>query len=125
VWLPAQGNSERQRDNGTEYLNQRFKNFLHDKGVEHQTSAPYTPEQNNAAERLNWTIMERVRAMLVNSQLPRQLWAEAAVTANYLRNRAPTTAAPTKTPWELLYGTKPDVAHLQLNPHVQYAVSKR
>jgi transposase InsO family protein len=79
-------------------MNQRFRNFLHDKGVEHQTSAPYTPEQNGAAERLNRTILERTRVMLEDSQLPRQLWAEAAVTASYLQNRAPTAATPPKTP---------------------------
>jgi transposase InsO family protein len=79
-------------------VNQRFRIFLHDKGVEHQTSVPYTPEQNGATERLNRIIMERTRAMLEDSQLPRQLWAEAAVTASYLRNRAPTAAAPAKTP---------------------------
>jgi transposase InsO family protein len=51
-------------DKGSEYVNQRFRSFPHDKGVEHQRSAPYTPEQNGAAERLNRTISELTRAML-------------------------------------------------------------
>ena len=35
--------------------------LLQGKGVVHQTTAPYTPEQNGAAERLKRTLMEQVR----------------------------------------------------------------
>lgn len=100
-------------DNGTEYVNKELSDFLKDRGIVHQKSAPYTPEQNGAAERLNRTILERVRAMLHDAQLPKSLWAEAAVTANYLRVRAPTAAA-TCTPFELFYKRKPNISHLRV-----------
>ncbi|KAJ9520180.1 hypothetical protein QJQ45_030103 [Haematococcus lacustris] len=40
-------------DNGTEYVNSRMKEYCSSKGIVHQHSAPYSPQQNGAAERLN------------------------------------------------------------------------
>ena len=100
-------------DRGGEYLNANLAEFLHSKGIQHQTTAPYTPEQNGAAERLNRTLVERVRAMLLDANLPHKLWAEAMVTANYIRNRSPTTSK-ARTPWEHFFNEKPDVAHLRV-----------
>jgi transposase InsO family protein len=37
---------------------------LHECGIERQTSAPYTPQQNGVAERANRTIMECARSMI-------------------------------------------------------------
>jgi len=100
-------------DRGGEYLNHSLLSYFASKGVLHQTTAPYTPEQNGAAERLNRTLMERVRAMLLNASLQPELWAEAVVTANYIRNRSPTSKS-AKTPWECLTGNKPDVSGMRV-----------
>jgi hypothetical protein len=99
-------------DGGGEYVNHELDGYFRSKGIRHQQTVRYTPEQNGAAERLNRTLMERVRAMLEDSQLSDQLWAEAVVTANYIRNRSPVTGQ-TKTPWELFHGSKPDVGQLR------------
>lgn len=40
-------------DNGTEYINKRVQSLLLDNGIQHQTTIPYTPEQNGRAERKN------------------------------------------------------------------------
>ena len=98
-------------DNGSEYLNHTLGSFFADRGVAHQTTMRYTPEQNGAAERLNRTLLDRVRAMLADSGLSKQLWAEAAMTASHLRNRSP-AAKRDRTPWELFFGHKPDVSQL-------------
>jgi hypothetical protein len=45
-------------DNGGEFVSKKFDNFLHDSGIQRQTSAPYTPQQNGVVERTNRTIME-------------------------------------------------------------------
>ena len=42
-------------DNGTEYTNKKFEDYLADCGIQHQKTAPYTPEQNGVAERMNRT----------------------------------------------------------------------
>ena len=100
-------------DRGGEYLSKELAQFFADKGIQHQLTAPYTPEQNGAAERLNRTLMERVRAMLHDMQLEPQLWEEAVMAANYARNRSPSLTR-VKTPWELLMGSKPDVSMLRV-----------
>ena len=100
-------------DNGGEYVNDALKDYLGKKGVLPETTVPYTPQQNGAAERLNRTIMERVRAMLVDAGLKPFLWAEAACTANYLRVVSPASGR-SKTPWELFHGCKPDVSDLRV-----------
>ena len=100
-------------DRGGEYMSHELAQYFTDKGIQHQLTAPYTPQQNGAAERLNRTLMERVRAMLQDMQLPQHLWAEAVVAANYARNRSPSLDR-TQTPWELLMGSKPDVSMLRV-----------
>ena len=107
-------------DGGGEYVNAEMDALFRSKGIRHQKTVRYTPQQNGAAERLNRTLMERVRAMLSDSALPNNLWAEAVVTANYIRNRSPVTGA-SKTPWELFHGSKPDVSKLRTFGACAYA----
>lgn len=76
-------------DNGTEYVNKGLEEFLKKEGVKHQTTVPYIPQQNGLAERLNRTIVERARTMLVDAELEKPFWAEAVSAAVYLINRSP------------------------------------
>jgi hypothetical protein len=69
--------------------------------------------RNGVAERLNRVLMEEARAMLVESETPNDMWAEAVVTANYTRNRT-SVSAHGKTPWEAFHGKKPNVSHLRV-----------
>ena len=107
-------------DNGSEYVNTELGTYFGRKGVVHETTVPYTPEQNGAAERLNRTLMERARAMLADAELPDHLWAEAVATAHFIRVRSP-TAGKDKTPWELFYGRKPDVSMMRTFGALAYA----
>ena len=107
-------------DGGGEYINNKLEEFFSSKGIQHQKTVPYTPQQNGAAERLNRTLNERVRAMLEDSQLPDELWAEAATTACYIRNRSPVSGE-SKTPWQLFHGSKPDVKMLRTFGATAYA----
>ena len=77
-----------------------------------ERTAPYTPEQNGIAERMNRTILEKTRAMLRHSGLPLTMWTHAAQTAAYLRNRCTTNGLDT-TPFERFFGKKPNLAHLR------------
>jgi hypothetical protein len=99
-------------DRGSEYVNADLAVYFWEKGVAHETTARYFPEQNGVAERLNRVLMEKARAMLVESGLPDEMWAEAVVTANYTRNRTPVTLHG-ETPWEAFHGKKPNVSHLR------------
>jgi hypothetical protein len=77
-----------------------------------QMETHYTPQQNGKAERLNRTLMEKVRAMLADSGLPKPLWGEAIVTATLLRNLSPFKDND-KTPYEMFYGKAPNIARLR------------
>ncbi|KAL1448085.1 hypothetical protein WDU94_013979 [Cyamophila willieti] len=102
-------------DNGTEYVNNKFKNYLAQNGILLNTSAPYTPEQNGLAERLNRTLLEKARSMLFQSGLEEKFWAEAIATAVYLKNVLPTQALQDKkTPEEVWCGRKPNLKHLKV-----------
>lgn len=101
-------------DNGKEYCNSIFENFLHKHGIEHQTSAPYSPQQNGLAERMNRTLVERAKCMLFDAQLAKQFWAEALAAAAYVINRSPTKSINGKTPMELWTGKKPNLSNLRV-----------
>ena len=50
-------------DRGGEFLSTEFMRFMNSKGIEHQLTAPYTPQQNWVAERTNRTIAGAARAL--------------------------------------------------------------
>src|SRR6267154_3649460 len=93
-------------DNGKEYINNELLTWCKDKGIEIQTTAPYTPEQNGVAERFNRTLTELACAMIIARDLPEFLWAEAVAHAAYLRNHVPTRALEGATPEKIWSGTK-------------------
>ena len=107
-------------DNGGEFTSTKFQSYLKSCGVRHELTIPKTPEQNGAAERLNRTLVETTRAMLLDAKLSQKFWAEAVSTATYLRNRSPTTALQNSTPHEAWHGSKPCVNHLRVFGSMTY-----
>lgn len=101
-------------DNGTEYMNKDVSKFLTDCGIRHQTSTPYTPEQNGLAERMNRTLVERAKCMLFDANLDKGFWAEAVATAAYIINRSPSKVLEEQTPEEKWSGKKPNLAHMKI-----------
>lgn len=101
-------------DNGKEYCNNMFLKCLADSGIKHQTSTPYTPEQNGLAERMNRTLVERAKAMLFDANLKKEYWAEAVATAAYIVNRSPSRVLAEVTPFEKWSGKKPNISHLKI-----------
>ena len=63
-------------DNGGEYRGQ-FEEYCRSKGIRLEFTVLKTLELNGLAERMNRTIMERVRSMLAHAKLPKTFWAEA------------------------------------------------
>lgn len=100
-------------DNGKELVNEKLKKWASAKGIEVETSAPYSPSQNGVAERFNRTLLELARAMLIAKSLPTFLWTEAVNHATWIRNRAPTRALKGTTPFEAWHGKKPNVSYLR------------
>ena len=109
-------------DNGGEYCSEEFKDYLKSKGIRHELAAPYSPQQNGVAERMNRTLVEAARSMLAHANLPEYYWAEAVATAVHIKNRTPTTALKEdKTPFEMWYEKKPNVTNLKVFGCVAYA----
>ncbi|PLW38782.1 hypothetical protein PCASD_12562 [Puccinia coronata f. sp. avenae] len=99
-------------DNGGEFVNNQFLSLFSDHGIQHLTTAPYTPQQNPFAERGNRTTIEKARAMLATAGMPLQWWGEAVITSVYLENRSPDSSIQFKSPYELWHGAAPDLSHL-------------
>ena len=97
-------------DRGGEYLSAEFDQYLKDQGIERQLTVHHSPQQNGVAERLNRTLVEHARAMLLARELPKYLWAEAINYATWLKNRLPSRAIPGHTPYDLIHKTKPNLA---------------
>ena len=89
-------------DNGGEYLSKEFRAYLKSKGIHHELTVPYSPEQNGVAERMNRTLMEMARSMMAHAGLLDRYWAEAVDAAAYIRNRTTTSSIKgCKTPYEV------------------------
>lgn len=101
-------------DNGREFVNKRFDNLLQENGIVRQLTVPYSPQQNGVAERANRTLVEMARSLLIHSGMTESLWAEAVMTACYIRNRSPTAALDRITPYEAWSGKKPNVSHMRI-----------
>ena len=99
-------------DRGTEFVNESLLSWLREQGIEVQMTAGYSPAQNGAAERLNRTLVELGRAMMIARDVPNYLWKYALQHAAYIHEWAPTKALPGTTPYEAWNGIKPNVAHL-------------
>ena len=84
-------------DGGGEYTSNEVREYCRRKGIRQEITPPETPQWNGKAERLNRTIIERVRCMLLDSGVEHHLWAEAVMTAAYLYNRTPNKALGGKT----------------------------
>ena len=76
-------------DNGGEFCSHVFDDYCAQEGIVRHHTTPYTPQQNDVAERMNRTIISKARSMLSNARINMRFWAEAANTACYLINMSP------------------------------------
>ena len=74
-------------DHGREFENTDFEDYYNEHGIDHNFSAPKTPQQNEVVERKNRTLKEMTRTMLNENNLPKYFWAEAVNTSCYDLNR--------------------------------------
>uniref|UniRef100_A0A2N9IQ42 Integrase catalytic domain-containing protein n=1 Tax=Fagus sylvatica TaxID=28930 RepID=A0A2N9IQ42_FAGSY len=99
-------------DRGREYLSDQFKDLCEEKGIRRQLTISNTPQQNGVAERRNRTLLDMVRSMMAQANLPISFWGDALLTAAYILNRVPSQSV-SSTPYELWKGQKPNLEHLR------------
>jgi transposase InsO family protein len=99
-------------DGGGEYIAGALQQYLRDKGIKHEMTTPDTPQHNGVAERMNRTLLDKVRAMLTDATLPETYWYDAIRYAAHIHNVTPTQALDGMTPEEAWSGNKPDVSDI-------------
>jgi transposase InsO family protein len=57
-------------DNGGEYTSKEFVNFCKYVGIKRELTTPYNPQQNSATAQKNITILEAVKTMIHDQDLP-------------------------------------------------------
>lgn len=95
-----------QTDWGGEF--RTFTSYLKDNGIGHRVTCPHTSEQNGIIERKHRHIVELGLTLIAHSSMPLVYWDDAFNTATYLINRLPTPVLDGQSPYEKLFGTKPD-----------------
>lgn len=113
-----------QSDNGGEYVNIEFDNLLREEGIQRRLTVPRTPQQNGVAEKMNRTLVEMARCMLLNSDLSISFWAEALDTACYIRNRCPTSALNGDIPYERWCQRQVNIHYLRRFGEKAYVLDK-
>lgn len=98
-------------DGAKEYV--ALQNDLGGDGMNKSFSPPYTPELNGIAERVNRTMVEAARSLLIQADLPRCLWPFALKHVIYVRNLVPHSAIGT-TPFSVLTDEKPSLKHVRV-----------
>ena len=115
-------------DGGPEYVSERTKEFMRSKGIKRELTNPDTPQENGVSERKNRTLNDKTRTSLHEfrvaakhnlehreNPLPTHLWEDAIRYALWVENRTPNQSLPPdKTPFELYFGNKPDLAPLRV-----------
>ena len=71
-------------DNGGEYVSNELLHICSQSGIQVQHLVPYTPQQNDVAERKNWSLKEMTTCMLESKKLDTNLWAEEMHAAAYI-----------------------------------------
>lgn len=99
-------------DNGGEFANEKFEKYCTERGINHEYTNTFSPEQNGTIERYNQTVADGARTMLKDSGLHSSFWPEAMLHFTYTWNRL-CHKNQSKTPYELFGGFKPSVRHLR------------
>ena len=100
-------------DRGGEYLSQEFAHYLKECGIISQLTPPGTPQWNGVSERRNRTLLDMVRSMMSQTDLPTSFWGFALETAAFILNRIPSKSVQ-KTPYEMWTGKRPSLSFLKI-----------
>lgn len=94
-------------DNETECIS--LFTFL---GIIHQSSCPYTLQQNGTVERKHKHILNTARELRFQSGMSIKFWGNCIKTEAYLINRIPIAVLQGKSPYEMLHEKEPNIKHM-------------
>jgi len=100
-------------DRGGEYMSHEFDDHLKSCGVVPQLTPLGMSQRNSVLERRNWTLLDMVRSMMSQTDLPLSFWGYCLETAAFTLNRVPSKSVE-KTPHEMWTGKKPSLSFLKI-----------
>lgn len=110
-------------DNGTEFFQENCGSIFKQYGIIHQRSVAGTPQQNGRVERKHRHLVETTRAIKIHASLLDKFWGSCILATTYIINRLPSSVLKWKSPFEILYGSKPDMSHLKTIGCLCYALN--
>ncbi|WVZ07206.1 hypothetical protein V8G54_020552 [Vigna mungo] len=100
-------------DNGGEYCGP-FDAYCRQYGIAHEKTLPKTSQLNGLVERMNKTLIERVRCMHFEAKLPKHFWGEALLTAVHVINLRPAVALNSEVTNKIWFGKNVTYGHLRV-----------
>lgn len=93
-----------------EFSESNFMNHFESRGTVHQFSCPNTPKQNDVVEQKRRHIVETCLPLLLHAKVPHCLRVDAFAMTVFLINRKPTPILQNKSPFQMLFHTKPTIS---------------
>lgn len=104
-------------DRGGEYVDAELQSYLKKEGIKIELTCPHSSPQNGIAERMNRTLCDAVRTMIIESKLPPFLWSEAIQNTVYTFNRM-VRKGKKVTPFEEFFKEKPSTTFVEFGADV-------
>lgn len=102
-------------DYGSELQSRKVDKWLTNQGITFEPSAPYSQEENGVSERTGRTIMDMVRATILEGGIDDTLWLEIVLAITHIKNLRPTRALEGSiSPIEMQNQALPDLHHLRI-----------
>lgn len=98
--------------------------FLDTQDIERRLTVVRMPQQNGIAERMNRTLLDMARCLLIQFRLPLMFWAEAIATASHIRNRCPSSSLCGDVPFERWSNRKATWNYLRVFGATVYVLDK-
>jgi hypothetical protein len=100
-------------NNANEYNDQKFENYLIEQKINWDSRVSYVFEQNDETKRLNRTLMYKIRLMLNDRRIFKNMWKEIIKTIAYFSNRS-FYYQHDKISYEIIKNKKSDLFHLRI-----------
>ncbi|SYW83870.1 uncharacterized protein UHO2_03098 [Ustilago hordei] len=117
-------------DQGTEWRSNDALEWLLEKGIEWQTTIGYNSKQNGWVERMNRTLGEKMRMLLMQRRLPKKFWPYMIRAAAFKINLTP--SIDNEFPYQAMFSKLPDLERkgwlfysLDYNPNMFWSNSAK
>lgn len=101
-------------DGGGEFIDQELLNFFNQNGTRITRTTTDTPQRNGMAERMNRTLFEIVRSLMVQADAPQSLWGEALKHAEHIYNSTPHPVIGNSIPLRVLINRRFNVQKMKV-----------